>query len=79
MQLIAKNLLTPKMVKLILNEHYHIFFKEPNSPMETAILHNRTQFMKISLNPMLNNLNYATNIPELYEAILTAWTHLIKN
>lgn len=43
-----------------------------------AIVGNRIQSMKISLNPMINNLNYATNIPELYESILTTWLRLIQ-
>jgi hypothetical protein len=34
--------------------------------------------MKISLNPMINSLNYASNIPELYESILTSWIGLIQ-
>lgn len=58
--------MTPKMVSLILNNYYPIFFKEAEiskNPMNAAITTNRLQHMKICLNPMINNLNYATNIP----------------
>jgi hypothetical protein len=34
--------------------------------------------MKVSLNPMINNLNYASNIPELYESVLGSWTRLLQ-
>ena len=34
--------------------------------------------MKVSLNPMINNLNYASNIPELYESVLSTWARLLR-
>jgi hypothetical protein len=44
-----------------------------------AIVLNRLQHLKINLNPMINNLNYATNIPELYESIITNWLSLTQD
>ena len=58
---IIKRLLTPRMVELILNQFYHIF-AEADCPVLPAVVALRLQTLKISLNPMINNLNYATNI-----------------
>jgi hypothetical protein len=71
--------MTPKMVDLSLNKYSHIFFKEgkPEPTFYEAMVRNRIQHMKISLNPMINSLNYASNIPELYESILTTWVQLL--
>ena len=77
MALITAKLLTPKMVRLILTEHCDAFFGAADSPMHAAMLQNRVNYFRISLNPTLNNLNYATNIPELYQAIMGTWHSLI--
>jgi len=57
--------MTPKMVELSLNNYNHIFFnKSKDSQLFVqSIISNRLQNMKISLYPMINNLNYASNIP----------------
>lgn len=39
---------------------------------------NRLQHLKISLNPMLNNLNYANNVSEMHELIFKKWIEIIK-
>lgn len=56
------------MIDLTLNKYSHIFFgdKPIHHLFYNAMVRNRVQFMKISLNPMVNSLNYASNIPELY-------------
>lgn len=71
--------MTPKIVELALNKYSHIFFgdKPYHAVFYDAMVRNRVQFMKISLNPMINSLNYASNIPELYESILTNWIQLL--
>lgn len=43
-----------------------------------AMVRNRIQHIKIHLNPMINNLSYASNIPELYQSILHSWADLLK-
>jgi hypothetical protein len=75
---IIKRLLTPKMIELILNQFNHLFTNDVDSPILTAVVNSRLQNLKISLNPMINNLNYATNIPELYDSILQLWSNLIE-
>ena len=53
------------MVQLALNQYKHIFFKQNNinPTFQEALIRNRTQHLRICLNPMINNLNYASNIP----------------
>jgi hypothetical protein len=43
-----------------------------------AVAAHRLQNLRISLNPMINNLNYATNVPELYESIFANWAALLS-
>jgi hypothetical protein len=38
-----------------------------------ALVANRLQMYRLRLNPLINNLNYATNVIELYESILVNW------
>ncbi len=49
------------MVDLILNQFYSLFSSQP--AILTAVVNYRLQNLKISLNPLINNLNYATNVP----------------
>ena len=38
-----------------------------------ALVANRLQMYRLRLNPLINNLNYATNVIELYDSILVNW------
>ena len=52
-----------------MTQYHHVFLKQQAPYYQhvyAAITNNRAQYIKISLNPTINNLNYATNIPELY-------------
>ena len=42
------------------------------------MISNRLQKYRLELNPMINNLNYATNVIELYDCILTKWVKTIE-
>lgn len=51
------------MVELIITEYFSLFSLSEDNEMREAIITNRLNHLKISLNPMINNLNYATNVP----------------
>jgi hypothetical protein len=52
------------MVDLIISQYFSLFsLGESDNEMREAIITNRLNHLKISLNPMINNLNYATNVP----------------
>ena len=57
--------MTPTMVELSLNKYSYMFFKDGRGegPFYEAMIKSRTQHMKINLNPLINSLNYASNIP----------------
>ncbi len=38
---------------------------------------NRVQKYRLSLNPLINNLNYANNVIDLYDSILDTWVRII--
>ena len=64
-----------------MTQYHHVFLKQQAPYYQhvyAAITNNRAQYIKISLNPTINNLNYATNIPELYQSILQSWVDLMK-
>ncbi len=38
---------------------------------------NRVQKYRLNLNPLINNLNYANNVIDLYDSILDTWVRII--
>lgn len=41
------------------------------------MISNRVQKYRLELNPLINNLNYANNVIDLYDSILEAWVRII--
>lgn len=64
------------MVELVLGEFYPLF--EEGGDVLGGVVAHRLQNLRISLNPMINNLNYAVNIPELFESIFSNWSELLS-
>ena len=75
------------MIALILQEFYEPFLYEENLFIKTkkssrvrfveAMVNNRVQKYRLELNPIINNLNYANNVIDLYDSILVAWVRII--
>ncbi len=75
------------MISLILQEFYEPFLYEENLYVKTkktprvrffeAMVSNRVQKYRLELNPIINNLNYANNVIDLYDSILVAWVRII--
>lgn len=75
-KLVARRLLTPRMVELVLGEFYALFEKE--AEVMAAVVAQRLQNLRIGLTAMINSLNYAANTPELFESIFASWTGLLS-
>jgi len=41
------------------------------------MINNRVQKYRLELNPLINNLNYANNVIDLYDSILETWVRII--
>lgn len=41
------------------------------------MISNRLQKYRLEINPIINNLNYATNVIDLYDSILGTWVRII--
>ncbi len=51
--------------------------KTPKQKFFESMIANRVQKYRLELNPMINNLNYASNVIELYDSILSSWVRII--
>ncbi len=51
--------------------------KSPKARFVEAMVANRVQKYRLELNPIINNLNYANNVIDLYDSILVAWVRII--
>ena len=75
------------MITLILQEFYEPFLyegklyiktkKTPKARFIEIMTNNRVQKYRLELNPIINNLNYANNVIDLYDIILVAWVRII--
>lgn len=75
-KLIAKRLLTPRMVELAVGEFYQLFSN--GGEVLPAVVAHRLQNLRVSLNPQVNSLNYVANTAELFESIFVCWSDLLS-
>lgn len=84
---LSREMLTPDMIRLILEEFYEPFLfdeslyinmkKTPKQKFTEVMVSNRVQKYRLELNPLINNLNYANNVIDLYDSILETWVRII--
>lgn len=84
---LSPEMLTPEMIVLILSQFYEPFLYDSSLFVRTkktarmrfneVMTSNRVQKYRLQLNPLINNLNYANNVIELYDSILVTWVRII--
>jgi hypothetical protein len=69
------------MINLILNKYTHPFLDKKlriYNVFQAAFVNNRLQHYRLALNPILNNINYANNVSDLYESVIDNWLKIIN-
>ena len=67
------------LVHKIIKEHSKPFLRDEKvtATFTDSLKNNRINHFRVALNPLVNNINYANNVVEIYESIVDQWIEIL--